>query len=119
MARLSCSDPYVKASLRCQRETRTGVGESWTGFNSFLTGVSCPSATVRIAVGSSFRPASTQTLAERWTGTSWTIQATPNPAAATSSALTGASCPSDTACTAVGNYANSGGPGLPLAERYS
>ena len=44
------------------------------------------------------------TLAERWNGTSWTIQPTPSPPGAHSSDLTGISCTSATACTAVGNY---------------
>ena len=50
------------------------------------------------------------TLAERWNGTSWTIQSTPNPTGALEcSYLQGVSCTSATACTAVGSYANSAG----------
>ena len=44
------------------------------------------------------------TLAERWDGSSWRIQPTPNPHAATSSALSGVSCTSSRACVAVGQY---------------
>jgi len=42
------------------------------------------------------------TLAERWDGTAWTIQSTPNPPG-TYRELAAISCPSATACTAVGH----------------
>ena len=49
------------------------------------------------------------TLAEPWDGTSWTLETTPNPAAAGANGLTSAqfsavSCTSSSACTAVGLY---------------
>jgi hypothetical protein len=47
------------------------------------------------------------TLAERWNGSSWAIQSTPNPTGARSNILYGVSCPSTTACTAVGDYKSS------------
>jgi hypothetical protein len=56
-----------------------------------LTGVSCPSSTACTAVGYD----SDYGFAERWNGTSWSIQTTPSP---TYSSLYGASCPSSTAC---------------------
>ena len=114
------------------------------------------------------------TLAERWNGTSWTVQSTPNPTGAESShlngdlvhlrhgvhrrrelhqlvgttgtsvdagralerhrlddpahpqpagrataILAGVSCTSATACTAVGNYRNSAGKLVTLAERWN
>ncbi len=72
-----------------------------------LSGVSCTSATSCTAVGS-YDDSSAETsvtLAERWDGTSWTIQNTPNPANVHGSFLSGVSCTSATACTAVGNAA--------------
>ena len=90
-----------------------------TGSNSYLTAVSCPSGTVCIAVGGSFSPTGSPTLAERWNGTSWSIQATPNPTGAQSSQLSGISCTSPTACTAVGNYTDSTGTQRTLAERWN
>jgi hypothetical protein len=42
-------------------------------------------------------------LAERWNGTKWSIEQTPDPAGS-SSYLTGVSCVSASACTAVGYY---------------
>lgn len=51
--------------------------------------------------------------------TSWSILSTPTPTGATSSQLASASCTASTACTSVGNYVNSGGTRMPLAERWN
>jgi len=59
------------------------------------------------------------TLAERWNGTRWAIQRTPNPAGARVSALNGVSCSASRSCTAVGNLVTSGGRQLPFAERWN
>jgi hypothetical protein len=85
--------------------------------SSSLQGVSCTSTTACIAVGESNGTGTQSTLAERWDGTAWTIQPTPNPTGASSSSLSGLSCTSATACTAVGNYI-SGGVTQTLAERW-
>jgi hypothetical protein len=89
--------------------------------DSSLTGVSCTSTTACTAVGGYLNSGFTYvTLAERWNGTSWAIQATPNPSGAyKDSSLTGMSCTSATACTAVGGYTNSGVTGVTLAERWN
>jgi hypothetical protein len=87
---------------------------------SFLYGVSCTSATACTAVGTYHSSSGTfLTLAERWNGTTWAIQASPNPNGATGSILNGVSCASATACTATGYYTNSGGTNLTLAERWN
>ena len=80
----------------------------------FLSGVACPSASACTAVGASnaFTP-SARTLAERWDGTSWRIQPTPNPPQGGGN-LNGVACPSASACTAVG-ASNAG----TLAERWN
>jgi hypothetical protein len=49
----------------------------------------------------------------------WSIQRTPNPGGATDSALSGVSCTSPTACTAVGHFTDAVGAGVPLAERWN
>jgi hypothetical protein len=59
------------------------------------------------------------TLAERWNGRSWTVQATPDPAGAGYSQLNGVSCPSATDCTAVGYYYNESSVFFPLAEQWN
>ena len=85
---------------------------------SVLGGVSCPAPASCTAVGHFLNSADGgETLAERWNGTAWTIQITPNPSGATDSYLTGVSCASISACTAVG-YDRNGGD-VPLAERWN
>jgi hypothetical protein len=74
-------------------------------------GVSCAGATACSAVGDWSKSDTGQpglTLAERWNGTGWAIQSTPNPPGATSSTLRGVACTSPSACVAVGgSYAAS------------
>ena len=89
-----------------------------------LNGVACRSASVCFAVGhytsssSHFFP--DKALAERWNGTSWTIQSTPLPAGTGAAALTGVSCSAATACTAVGGYSTTNSfPDKTLAERWN
>jgi hypothetical protein len=80
--------------------------------------VSCASATACTAVGDYNNGTTGVTLAERWNGSTWSIQPTPNPAGAPVSLLNGVSCASATACTAVGGY-NNGTAGVTLAERWN
>jgi hypothetical protein len=69
-----------------------------------LEDVSCSSPTVCVGTGwSEGSSGVTTTLAERWNGTSWEIQSSPNPAGATRSALLGVSCISTGACESVGS----------------
>ena len=87
---------------------------------SSLSGVSCTSAAACTAVGNYKNSAGTVlTLAEQWNGTKWTIQPTPNHTGASQSSLSGVSCTSAAACTAVGNYKNSAGTVLTLAEQWN
>ena len=87
---------------------------------SYVLGVSCSSSSACTAVGG--YETSTEvfmTLAERWTGTEWVIQHTPNPKGGTETALTGISCSSTSLCTAVGSYDNSTGTEVTLAEGWN
>ena len=86
---------------------------------STLTGVSCTSTNAWTGVGTFTNSSGTQhTLAERWDGTSWAIQNTPNPAGATNSNLTSVSC-TTSACTAAGMCSRGLEVGQPLGERSS
>jgi hypothetical protein len=58
-------------------------------------------------------------LAERWNGMAWVIQKTPSPSGAYDSELAGVSCTLASACTAAGDYHNSGGTRVTLAERWN
>jgi len=70
---------------------------------SALNGVSCPSGSTCTAVGQFVVNSGVQrTLAERWNGTRWRIQPTPNPKGSPSSRLFAVACPAADACTAVG-----------------
>ena len=70
-----------------------------------LSAVSCTSGRACTAVGSHAASLSSTgfPLAERWNGTRWQIQRTMLPTGAKSGGLAGVSCPSATACTAVGS----------------
>jgi len=70
--------------------------------SSVLFGVSCSSDSACTGVGQFVtRSGAQRTLAERWNGSSWAIQPTPNPASR-SSRLFGVACPTANSCTAVG-----------------
>lgn len=84
-------------------------------------GVSCPTATNCVAVGSSVTPnqaSNTRPLAERWNGTNWAVRATPIPAGAYNPYFRSVSCTSPARCTAVGGYLANGSTQTPLAERW-
>jgi hypothetical protein len=84
-----------------------------------LNGVSCPSATNCIAVGSSVSATDQgEALAERWNGTAWASEVLPKPATAPRIALSAVSCSSTTSCVAVG-YFYAGSEYQPLAESFN
>jgi len=85
-----------------------------------LFAVSCTSSTACTAVGEYENSSKTLvTSAERWNGTEWSIQTTPNPTGAIESGLSGVSCTSSTACTAVGTYKNGSGAHASFAESWN
>ena len=79
-----------------------------------LVGVSCPTATLCMAVGNAGGVAA----AERWSGGAWSPGVLPLPAGAAFSTLSGISCPDSGHCIAVGYYRNSFGSDDLLAERW-
>lgn len=88
-----------------------GATQTW------LYGVSCTSATACTAAGTVDEGSANPdlTLAERWDGASWAVQATPSEGLST---LHDVSCSAATACTAVGS--GSVGSAAPaLAERWN
>jgi hypothetical protein len=86
-----------------------------------LDAVSCTSARACTAAGdyNVNNSGADVMLAERWNGTRWAVRATPNPAGATSSILSGVSCTSATACTAAGDYVNKSDAEVTLAEAWN
>jgi hypothetical protein len=94
------------------------VGQNVNGDNA----VSCASASACTSAGYLTNGGNVgQTLAEAWNGTTWAIQPSPNPAGNTGAALAGVSCPSTSACSAVGNWspATNGVPVNTLAEHWN
>src|SRR5437764_3823913 len=81
-----------------------------------LSAVSCDPSGSCTAVGQYGTGGPTLTLAERWNGSTWTIQPTPNPSGA-NALLTGISCPGRYSCTAVGYRVSS--VVRPLVERWN
>ena len=77
---------------------------------NLLGGVSCSSPSACTAFGF-YEPTSgsDQTLIESWNGSAWSIVASPNTSPTQNNELTGVSCTSPSACTAVGYYTNAGG----------
>ena len=107
------------------------AGPAWKlapSANATLSGgkvesVSCSSASACTAVGSDLDTSGINvTLAERWDGTSWQRQPTPNPAQDTAPAvapdLLGVSCPAANFCAAAGTY-QLGSVGVGLAETWN
>jgi hypothetical protein len=60
----------------------------------------------------------TNSLAERWNGSTWAVQPTAHPAGSVSTTLNAVDCTSAAQCVAVGGFATST-TGRTLAERYS
>lgn len=84
-----------------------------------LSALACPSASGCTAVGGTGASGTQAPLAEAWNGTTWAIQSTPSPAGVAGSLLAGVSCPSATACLAVGYSTSNSGTEKPLAEIYT
>ena len=72
-----------------------------SGWGGVLSAVSCTESTACIAVGTFETDSSDGPLAERWDGSSWSIQRTPQ--SFDSYQFNDVSCESSTACIAVGN----------------
>jgi hypothetical protein len=85
-------------------------------YNQF-SGVSCPSRRFCEAVGFVTTSTTTSGIAERWDGTSWTLEPTPGPLSGPSQLL-GVTCGPRGRCSAVGTVLeNPTGNERPLAER--
>ena len=72
---------------------------------NFLLGVTCASASECWAVGYYYNDnVISQTLIERWDGTSWTIVSSPNTSTTDYNSLSGVTCVSASECWGVGYY---------------
>jgi hypothetical protein len=97
-------------------------GDTTPAFDPALIGVSCPTADFCEAVGGyggNGAGVAAGVLAETWNGSSWALQSVPVPSGATVPGLNQVSCTSATFCEAVGEYSDSSGATVPLAETWN
>jgi hypothetical protein len=88
--------------------------------SAVLAAVACPSQTACTAVGYAIgRGGAGMALAEHSNGSGWSIERTALLPGARSVVLFGVSCPSATACTAVGSVTGRSGRTRPLVERWN
>jgi IPT/TIG domain/NHL repeat len=86
---------------------------------SVLAGVACPTKAC-YAVGSFTSKAGVkESVAERYSGSEWSIQSVLAPNGAKASELTSVSCVSESACTAVGSYTSKAGVKEALALGFN
>jgi hypothetical protein len=137
------SDPVVLDSVSCQSTTscfavgqynQSGLdktlverwnGTAWSIMASpnpvssnavHLTGIACPGTGSCFATGFYNAGATTNTLIEQMSGTTWTVVTSPNPGGSTDAELNGLACPTLTDCFAIGKY-TAGGVSLSLVEQ--
>ena len=120
---------YVDSGGSAQTLTEKWNGTAWslvTSPNSsstqanVLSGVSCTSSTVCIAVGDYVSAAGhAQTLTEKWNGSTWTRVTSPNDSTTRANVLTGVSCTSASFCFAAGDAVNAGGHAQTLTEKWN
>jgi hypothetical protein len=105
---------YYLADNAAQTLIERWDGTSWSIVSSpntsatqsnFLLGVTCRSASECWAVGYYYNDnVISQTLIERWDGTSWEIVSSPNTSSTDYNSLSGVTCVSASECWAVGYY---------------
>ncbi len=135
---VSCTSPTACAAVGGYTDSagspRT-LGEGWNGKkwaidrtanpngarSSQLHAVSCTSATACTAVGNFYNSVGTaRALGEIWNGKKWSIERIPNPnGGEILIELSGVSCRSAKACTAVGNYWPTAYTEVTLAEIWN
>jgi hypothetical protein len=87
---------------------------------STLLDISCAGAGDCTAVGGYMNSSSIQvSYVERWNGTSWSWQASPNPAESVNSPLQNVSCVASSPCVAVGDWLDPGGTWRPMAQFWN
>jgi hypothetical protein len=100
---LSTPEHNLADRWRNGRWTITPIPHPAGAAGSGLDSISCASASTCTAVGNYAKKGAGVAFAEKWNGTSWSLE---TPAEPTSSELLGVSCSSATACEAVGSSGN-------------
>ena len=106
----------------------TWNGTSWTlrtvpkpasSIRTVLLDVSCSSASACASVGIYRDSGGLQTsLVQRWNGTSWSHQSSPNPESSTNTVFQGISCVASSPCVGVGDW-NNGKSWQPMAQEWN
>jgi hypothetical protein len=106
----------------------TWNGTSWTlrtvpkpagSIRTVLLDVSCTSASACTGVGIYRDSGGLQTsFVQRWNGTSWSLQSSPNPVGSTNTVFQGVSCASASFCVGVGDW-NNGKSWQPMAQEWN
>jgi hypothetical protein len=110
----------------------TTLAEAWNGTSwavlptpppgkseASLDDVSCPAPSDCVAIGErGNRPTQSVPFIERWNGTAWAIQATPQLPSSSSPILDSVSCAAASSCTAIGSILT-GTLQKPLAEHWN
>lgn len=86
---------------------------------SILLDISCSNSTNCTAVGGYMSGGVQKTFVVRWNGTSWTHQASPNPATSVNSVLQNVSCAGASSCEGVGDWRDAGGTWRPMATSWN
>ena len=88
-------------------------------FPNDLSGVSCVSSTSCVAVGSAATSTGSVTVVETWNGSTWTLTASPQVPGTEDDSLSGVSCPTPSACTAVGYDVDGSGAEQTLVQVWN
>jgi hypothetical protein len=106
----------------------TWNGTSWTlrtvakpteSKQSILLDVSCGNASSCTGVGGYKESKGVQvSFVERWNGTAWSYQSSPNPVGSTNTVFQGVSCVASSPCVAVGDW-NNGKIWQPMAQEWN
>ena len=122
------------ADLCSEDEGEVPLAQIWDGSNwrtvpvphasgsptSQLGAVSCMTPTSCVAVGNQVTSTGVSPLIEAWNGSTWAIEDGPTPPGSNNSRLTGLSCSSPTACTAVGWFSGTSTDGSnPFVEVWN
>lgn len=110
----------MSASFNGTEWTLVSVAKPSESKRSVLLDISCASSTECAGVGAYRNSKNVQvTFVERWNGTSWSHQESPNPAGSNNSVFQNVSCVKSTPCVAVGDWRNAEEKWQPMAQEWT
>jgi subtilisin family serine protease len=103
--------PYVARLSGSTWSLQSGPSPSEGNASEAMLSVSCASSSFCMATGK----AGSKPYAARWNGSEWSLLSAPNPAGGSAGTLLSVSCPTTSACVAVGSYNTTS---KPLTEHW-